>query len=183
MALNQAQLVTLKADIAADPVLSILPMSNASGDTIAAAYNSAASPDFIVWNPSTATKDVMDAITWANLTPSDAPDGTAAWTNRALACQGKQFNIQTMLVGRDLVDATKVNLVAGLQDALTNVPSGAAGATKSGGWANVKIALTRKATRAEKLFGSGTGTAATPGLMGFIGRITQDDVTTAREMS
>ena len=169
--LTQAQKDTLAADIVVNRA------SIADGDTAGAAifYNADASPDYIVWNPSTSTKDVMDAITWANLTPSDAPDGTAAWTNRALACQGKQFNIQTMLVGRDLVDATKANLVSGLQDALTNVPSGAAGASKSGGWANVKIALTRKATRFEKLLATGSGTAASPSVMGYVGKVSPSD--------
>lgn len=161
MILTDAQIATLAADMQANAASLNL------GDTIgqAAFYNADASPDYIVWNPSTSTKDVMDAITWANLTPADAPDGTAAWTNRALACQGKQFNIQTMLVGRDIIDATKANLVAGLQDALTSVPSGASGTTKSGGWANVKVALTRKASRLEKLFATGNGTASNPSLM------------------
>jgi hypothetical protein len=161
MILNDAQMAILATDMQANAASLNL------GDTVgqAAFYNANAVPDYFVWNPSTSTKDVMDAITWANLTPADAPDGTAAWTNRALACQGKQFNVQTMLVGRDTIDATKANLVAGLQDALTNVPSGVSGASKSGGWANVKIALTRKATRLEKLFATGNGTAANPSLM------------------
>ena len=102
MPLTQAQKDILAADIVVNRALI------AEGDTAGAAdfYNAPASPDYIVWNPTTATKDVMDAINWANMTPSDAADGTALWTNRALACQGKQFNIQTMLVGRDVIDAT-----------------------------------------------------------------------------
>lgn len=167
MALTPAQKTALEADIVVNRALI------AEGDTAGAAdfYNAPASPDYIVWNPFTLTKDVMDAITWANLTPADAADGTALWTNRALACQGKQFNVQTILVGRDVIDATRTNIRAGLQDALTNVPSGVAGALVSGGWANVKIALTRKATRIEKLFAAGNGSAATPSLMGYVGAI------------
>jgi hypothetical protein len=172
MQLTQAQVDLLVADIAVNRA------SINAGDTAGAAafYNALAVPDFLVWNPSTPTKDLMDAITWANMTPTDiVPDATATapvaatWLGRAIACQGKQFNIQTILVGRDFIDATKANVRAGLQDALSNLPSGLAGAAVSGGWASVKIALTRKATRLEKLLATGTGTALTPAVMGFVG--------------
>lgn len=167
MTLTQAQIDALVADIA------INRASIADGDTPGAAafYNALAVPDCIVWNPVTAAKDLMDAVTWANLTPADAPDATTTWTNRSLACQGKQFNVQTILVGRDIIDATKANVRAGLQDALSNVPSGAAGSLVSAGWANVKTALTRKATRLEKLLSTGLGTAASPSIMGFVGSV------------
>lgn len=179
MALTQAQRAILKADIDQDPVLSVLPNSNANGDVIAAAYNTVGT--FVVWQTAVKVKDVQDGIVWQNLTPADVPDGTLLWNNRSLACQGKQFNVQTILVGRDYIDATKANVRAGLQDALTNVPSGVSGALLSGGWANVKTALQRVVTRAEKLFATGTGTAASPGLVTFEGKITQDDVTMARD--
>ncbi|MBL8999290.1 MAG: class I SAM-dependent methyltransferase, partial [Gemmatimonadetes bacterium] len=48
---------------------------------------------------------VFDAITWANLTPVDVPDGSAAYTNRALLCQAKQINLQILLQGRERVAA------------------------------------------------------------------------------
>lgn len=178
--LTLTQKQAIKADIAANPDLSSQPQTGDGAYAIAQLYMLTAVPDYMVWNPTTATKDVMDAITWANLTPAVNADGTVPntidWANRSLACQGKQFNIQTMLAGRDLVDATKANLRAGLQDALTNVPSASGGAAVSAGWANVKVALTRKAARIEKLLASGLGTAASPSTMGYVGSISYQDI-------
>lgn len=169
MELTQAQRTALAADIQVNRALI------AAGDTAGAAdfYNAVASPDYWVWNPAVETKAIMDAIMWQNLTPTVNGDGTVPatidWANRSLACQGKQFNIQTMLAGRESIDATRTNIRAGLQDALSNVPAGASGAVVSAGWANVKIAMTRKATRIEKLFATGNGSVATPSLMSYVG--------------
>ena len=93
-----------------------------------------------------------DAILWANFTPLDTPDGTQLWTNRALCCQGKQFNIQLMLQGRSTIPGDKPGFRTGLQDALTALPSGASGANKTGGWTAVQLVLQRLATRFENLF-------------------------------
>jgi hypothetical protein len=183
MALTQAQLVTLKADIAADSVLNAKPMSNAGADEIVAAYNAAASPDYYVWKPSVPAEDIFNAVDWAKLTPAGAVGTDAAWTNRALACQGKQFNLQTILSGRATVSSDKANIRAAIQDALTGVPSKADGTTQPAGWTAVEAIMKRLATRAEKLFATGTGTSVTPSLLAFAGNVTQNDVTTAREMA
>lgn len=176
-----AQIVLIRAAIDADPVLSGRPSTPNDASIIADALNTAASPDYLVWRTSTPTQDVFDAIAWANLTPSDAPDSTVVYTNRALACQGKQFNLQTMLSGREYISSNKSSIRAGLQDALTSLPSGAAGAARSGGWANVQAAMQRKATRAEKaLIASGAGTSGNPGILGFEGNLTYEDVLAAR---
>jgi len=118
---------------------------------------------FIVWRTTTPASAVMDAILWANFTPQDAPDGTQAWANRSLACQGKQFNVQTLLTGREQIASNRPSIRAGLQDALTAIPSGAGGATKGGGWNGVASAMQRPARRFEALYATGTGTAAVPG--------------------
>jgi hypothetical protein len=183
MALTPAQLVILKADIAADQVLNALPLTNAAADVIAAAYNSSAAPDYYVWKPTTSAEDVFNTIDWSKMTPGGAVGTDAAWTNRALACQGKQFNLQTMLTGRLFVSSDKANIRAGIQDALTALPSKSDGTTQGAGWAAVEAIMKRLATRAEKLFATGNGQAATPSLLSFAGSITQDDVTTAREMT
>jgi hypothetical protein len=176
-----AQLILIKAAIDADPALNSLPQTADDASAIATALNALAVPDFVVWQSSTPVQTVFDAINWANMTPADAPDGTALWTNRSLACQGKQFNLQTMLSGRENISSDKVSIRAGLQDALTGLPSGAGGASRSGGWTNVQTAMQRKATRAEKaLVASGVGTGANPGLMGFEGLLTYVDVENAR---
>lgn len=180
MTLTSAQLTTLAADIAADGALAAQPLNSDGAFAIAAAYNATASPDYYVWNPRVDVQDIEDAVVWANFTPQDAPDGTATWTNRALACQGKQFNLQLMIAGKTTLDATKPGKRTGLQDALTSIPSGASGANKTGGWNAVQLVLSRKATRGEKLFATGTGSQASPATMAVVGQITLADVQAAR---
>jgi hypothetical protein len=191
MALTTAQVQILKADIAADPTLSAKPHNGDGAFDVAAAYNLDASPAYYVWRTEVPVNDIFDAVTWANFTPADAPDGTVAWSNRSLACQGKQFNLQTMLGGRTLVDASKTNIRAGLNDATTLLPSGAGGVTRSGGWAAILPVLSRKARRIEKLFavddGAGIGNTTSdprgastnPDRMTFEGTITPADVVDA----
>lgn len=173
--LTQAQLNALRVDLAQHPEL------NTTSD-IVEHYNAVLNAAFKVWRTSAPTADLFDAITWANYTPQDLPDGTLLWQNRALQCQGKQFNLQTMLVGRDIINPSKANIRAGLQDALTAIPSGGAGVSKSGGWNNVALVLQRSATEAERLcaVGPGDGAQATPATLTFEGGITLDDASNMR---
>lgn len=159
MTLTALQLSTLKNDILADTQLSALPRTADGCAAIAAIYNAGPSLNggaqaaFFVYRTNIAPQEIFDQITWANFTPSDAPDATVQWSNRSLAAQGKQFNLQTMLVGSTVISAGRPNVRAGLQDALTNLPTGAAGVLVSGGWVGVRDnVLARAATRAEKLF-------------------------------
>lgn len=182
--MTTAQLATLKADILADNALNVFPNNSDGNSAIATAYALFPGVDFFVWATAVPVRDIFDAIVWANLTPTDAPDGTATWTNRSLACQGKQFNVQTLLMGQAFINGAKVNVRAGLQDALLAVPSGVAGATQSAGWVPVRTALARKANRLEKLFANTVGgngaLAQNAATMVIEGAITFSDVTDAR---
>lgn len=180
--MTPSQLILLAAEIAADSALNTLPNTGDDAFAIADALNLTAVQDFMVWQTNMPTQLLFDAIVWANLTPSDVADGTALWTNRALCCQGKQFNIQTMLTGRESINPSRSNVRAGLQDALTQIPSGAAGANRSAGWTTVQTAMQRKATRAEKVLATGTGSAASPALLGFEGQVSYQDVLDARSL-
>lgn len=181
--LTPEQLQVLKADILLDPVLSALPMSNASGSVIAAAYNANAVPDFYVWKTTTPAADIFQAIDWNKLTPAAAPDGTTTWTNKNLQCQSKQLNIQTLLTGRDVIASGRSNIRSGLNDALTALPSKNDGTNQAAGWVAVEAAMKRLGTRAEKLFATGgNGAQATPADLVFDGMITPDDAVTAREL-
>jgi hypothetical protein len=186
--LTTSQLTALKADIVSDGALNGLPMTSDGATAIVAAYSVIVAPDFFVYRTRIPVQEIYDQIQWAKMTPTDAPDGTAAWTNRSLACQGKQFNLQLLLQGsQQSIDGTKSNVRAGLQDALTNVPSGVSGVTQAANWVGVRDnALARKATRAEKLFAStanGNGaTAATAATMVVEGALSVDDVMSARNL-
>lgn len=124
-----------------------------------------------IWRASVPADEVFNAIAWSALTPADAPDGTAQYTNRALQCQAKQINLQILLQGRERIAGAKATTRAGLSDALLNVPSGAGGALQSAGWAAVKGAISRLATRAESALAIGAGTQAAPSTPAYDGNL------------
>lgn len=171
MLLTPAQLATLKADILADGTLNAFPNTSDGNFEIARQYGFIVSPDFFVYRTAIPISEIFDQITWANFTPVDPPtdpvpaSDTAItlqrWQNRALHAQGKQFNVQILLSTGGLngvINGAKSKVRAGLQDALTNVPTGAAGALLSAGWVGVRDnALARKAIRVEKLFANISG--------------------------
>jgi len=178
--LTAAQLQTLKNAIAAETDAAFVAMRQA-GETGAMAdwYNAASSPAFYVYRSSTATAAIFAAVTWANLTPADTPDGTATYTNRALLCQAKQMNLQILLQGRTTIDSSDATIRGGLQDALTAVPSGANGASQNAGAGAVKAAMTRQTTKGERLFATGTGTTGSPGALGAEGAMSNENIVAA----
>lgn len=185
MALTPAQKAIVKAYIDADPVLSAFPPIIDGSYEIAKALNLYPAADFMAWNTSTPVKAIYDAISWEKYTPTDAADGTAIYTNRVLAIQTKQINLQNMLQGRDYIDATKANIRAGLRDAVIQLPAGAAGALVTAGGTSgttVLTACTRKSNVIEKLLAVGNATtgSVTANLLVFEGAISPDEVQDAR---
>jgi hypothetical protein len=194
--LTAAQKTALKANLAANtntvtingqPVaIKDVPQGGQNAQTIADWYATTASPAYNVFRTDVAPQEIFDQVTWANFTPADAPDATVQWSNRSLACQGKQFNLQILVQNQSVINAARVNVRAGLNDATTNLPSGASGASRSGGWASILTILRRSASWAEKLFsvattGVGTdggtlGTTTNPALMTITEPITGQDV-------
>lgn len=170
--MTPAQYTTLKSLADADQTASALI---AQGNDIGLADWMNAPTSQYIWRQYTPADDVFDAIVWANLTPIDAPDGTALWTNRALLCQAKQINLQIMLQGKERIATAKATTRAGLSDALLNVPSGASGATQSAGWATVKSVISRIGTRAEMALAPGAGTQGSPSVPSFDGTISAYD--------
>lgn len=170
--MTPAQYTTLKSLADADQTASALI---AQGNDIGLADWMNAPTSQYIWRQYTPADDVFDAIVWANLTPIDAPDGTALWTNRALLCQAKQINLQIMLQGKERIATAKATTRAGLPDALLNVPSGASGATQSAGWAAVKSVISRIGTRAEMALATGAGTQGSPSVPSFDGTISAYD--------
>jgi hypothetical protein len=191
--LTTAQLATLKADIAANTntvlingvatQIKLVPASPDNAAQIAGWYNQAASPAWTVWRDLDMAV-VLGLITYANMTPLDAvpttPDlSVQVWIARAQACQGKQFNLQNLTLGRTVAPMKRTNYRAALQDCLTNVPAGASGALLSANWTAVRDAAKGTATNGEKLFSSGTGSAASPADLVVEGALDASDVLTA----
>ena len=177
MPLTTQQDATIKDWVLANPELNMLEVSSNTINLIVSKLNTIATPDFKIWKTTTPVGDIADAITWANFTPANpaAGAGTDA-TNWLLACQGKQFNLQTLISGRDTVATSKANIRAGFQDALTQIPSGVNGATRQGGWAAVQLVMQKQATNLEKLFSTGIGTTTSPAECVYLGNVNYNDV-------
>lgn len=136
--------------------------------SIAAWYNASANTTY-VWMPDAPRAGVYGAINWKNMTVSETPpsgatsvtDGTLDnYKARCLQCQGFQISLQTMLApGLTTLPGDQANFRQGLQDALTNVPSGTGGATQNAGWSAVQNALKRYGSRLEVLFSVVDGNA------------------------
>jgi len=193
MSLNPEQLQTLQNDIATNPELTTF-LAASDVNSITSYYKQDST--FVVNKSTTPISDIQNATIFANFTPANpavvptnAIDVVAAVNNligainqqnMLLACQGKQFNFQNILAAAGFggqIATGKPNIVAGLQDACSQIPSGVNGANKSGGWLNgIQLVIQRLATNGEKIFATGVGTIASPGHLVFDGAISQTEI-------
>jgi hypothetical protein len=172
------QLPTLKTAISTQVDAEFVALRDAGATgAMAEWFNQAGT--VIVFKTSVPTDEIFDRITWENFIPTGLPGADAAWTNRSLACQGRQFNLQTLLIGRTSLNPSKTKIRNGLETALTDVPSGTNGNTRQAGWPAVLTLLKRAATRGEQLYATGVGTDADPALLVFEGAVTDADVVQA----
>lgn len=184
--LTNAQMQTLKAAIVADSTLNSQPMDSNGAFVIKEALNLPSNPAVNGWRTDVPVSAIFDAIQWDKFTPVDSPDALVSYSNRILAIQTKQINLQNMLIGRESLDASKANIRAGLRDAVIGLPAGLAGAAVTAGGAGgatVLNACTRQATRAEVILTAGNATTGTvtAQLFSFQGMLSVDDVKSARE--
>ena len=159
MALTTEQLQLLKAAILADPVLAAYPNSGPGNWAIAEALNALSNPAVIVWKTSVSIDEIMrNGMDWArvdNLTVGKARIWD--WLGRLGSFDASKPNI------RAGIDATWVGTAADL-------------AVR----AKVYVHCKRTATRAEAVLASGTGTDASPAVMGWEGLLQYIDVEAAR---
>jgi hypothetical protein len=165
--LTPAQLTTLKAHITASNDLNVLP-NNSDGNTeIARLLNLPASPAFWVW------KSSVNESEYTRQT-SDVPT-TFSWPAYIARSQGERDAWARLFVGDGGADPS----LASVRQAFADIFSG------TGIAATQRTHLTaisrRTATRAEKLFATGTGSTAVPATMTFEGVITMSDVDSARQ--
>lgn len=167
--LTPTQVSTLTAALLADAnALPVLNSSNA--DTLLNYCN--AITTFQVWNTATLVSNISDAITWANFTPGNPASGAGQdFLNWCAQCAIKRDNLWVLLTSNSngFVNTGKHNIQAGLQDALTGIPSGVSGANRAGGWPAVQLVIQRPATYLEKVLATGVGTAVSPGDLSFEG--------------
>lgn len=181
--MTPAQLTTLKAAIAAETAPTFVTLRQAGNEQGMADYYNADSGT-VVWQTAAPVSAVQDAVDYTAYTPNGTIDGTAALTNRLLAAQTKQINLQLMLQGKTTLDATPSRVRGALLDATTNLPTGTGGALQSAaGVDGVRVlnALTRPATRGERLYTASATTTGTVSAfrLSFEGAITAQDISDA----
>lgn len=158
MALTLAQQAILKTDVLADASFNSLPHNSDGGDAIAKAYNLLAVPNFTVWKTNVSINDVGKKFNGSELSGLTT---------------GNQSRLQTL--AQYLANGVNPSLLDNRQF-FDDVFSGAGGTTTR---ANLLALWKRFATRAEKLFATGTGTDAVPATMTFEGQLGYADVTAA----
>lgn len=161
--LTTQQLQMLKADIAADPVLSAFPNNSDGSVEIAKAYNTKAVPDFTLWKKFVPMGEVGTAMK-----NDDIADLTTADTNRLQVMgqySGGAFN------------ASLADTRTGFDDIFSVAAAADTRASLAALWR-------RLATRGEKLFATGTGTNAAPATSAFEDgwTLTYQDVDAARAL-
>jgi hypothetical protein len=155
--LTPAQLTTLKAAILAESDATFVGYRDQGATGLMAQwFNSPASPAWTVWRTDVQPDEYRDAITWTEV------DALTAGKARIWDWLTQQMSAP--------INFGRLNVRQGLQDCW---------ASNTTTRANLLAIAKRAATRAEKLFSTGTGSAASPATMTVEGSISPDDIVNA----
>jgi len=169
--LTPAQLLALKNDILADSALNFQPNTSDGAFAIAAAYNLNAAPDFWVWRSQVSKDELVTSV---------SVDGTTFnWTGSGFISRsaGEQAAWRELFSAEGFVDPSLPNV----RQAFADIFSGSQSPAPANRTHLLAVAR-RRATRAEKLFASGTGSTGNPATMGFEGWLQYQDVQAARNL-
>lgn len=159
MALTPAQLQTLRTAIDADPVLAAYPNNSDGAFDMANFLDQPASPAYIVWRTAVDPDEIMrNGMDWTRV--DNLSVGKARiwdWLIRLGTLNPSNTNV------RAGIDATWVGTAADL-------------AVRAMVYTHCK----RSATKAEKIFASGTGSDASPATMTVEGKLNYLDIQAAR---
>lgn len=145
MTLTASQNSALKAAILADPALAAQPNTADGAFAIAASLNQTASPAWVVWRTNVTRDEIM-------LNGFD-------WTRVDNLSVGKSRIWEWMFAAAQGINPSKANIRAGI-DACW-VGTAADLAVRAAVYVHCKL----NATRAQKIFSTGTGSDATPATM------------------
>lgn len=162
MPLSDSQIVTFKAAILAetDPALVSLRTAGATG-AMTDRYNAAST--FIVWKT---------RVTEQEITSLTSDEGTTwSWPAFIARSAAEQAGWARMFNGTYSINPSLPQVRSGIADIFS-------GSANSAGPQRTHLLAMgkRPATRAEKIFATGTGTTATPGTLVFEGRIGEYDI-------
>jgi hypothetical protein len=153
--LTTQQLATLKAAIEADTVLNAYPKNSDGAYEMARYLDAVAAPEYIVWKTNVSVDEIMrNGMDWArvdNLTVGKARIWD--WLGRLGTFDASRANV------RAGIDAAWVGTAADLQVR-----------------AAIYVHCKRSATRAEKLFASGSGTDGSPSVLAVEGLLPYQDI-------
>lgn len=174
--MTPAELAALKAAIDADPTLSALPRDPDGNFAIAAAFNLPASPDYWVWRTNVTRKEAVET------TSTDADGVTSRsfnWTGAGFIgrSQGERDAWRELWNHSGQVNAA----LPSVRQAFLDIFSGPTAPAPSNRQ-HLSNVSRRLATRGEKLYAQGTGTAASPATMTLEGSISAQDIETARNL-
>jgi hypothetical protein len=166
--MTPAQLQTLKADILANADLNTNPNTSDGNFEIARLYNLTATPDFWVWKSSLAERECVEQA---------SQDGTSfSWT-QYIARTEPERDAWKRLFASGTVNPSLTNVRQGIADIFSG-----AQAAPTAQRAHLLATARRKATRAEKLFSTGTGSTASPAVTSLEFGVTAAEVDQARNL-
>lgn len=174
--LTNAQLIVLRDAINADPIMSAYPNTQDGAFDLAIYLDAPHAPDYWVW------RTRVDKKEFTNDESTDA-DGVAKrsfiWVGNGFITRsaGEQAAWVQLFNSTLTVDASRPNV----RQAFVDIFSGTGNAASNR--QHLQNIARRLATRAEKLFASGTGSAASPATMSVEGRLTYQDVHAARNLA
>jgi hypothetical protein len=158
--MTTAQLTTLKAYIDSVPEWAALPNDSDTAYFIAVELNKPAAPDWVVWRDDVRADEIGNAWIGTDI------DGLSA-----LNMQRLQLLLASSAGGS--FDMRRIDRRAGFENPFGTNQNNASRVAMRAAWK-------RSATVLEKLFSTGTGTNASPAIMGYVGQIAWPDVQTAR---
>lgn len=150
--------IIVKADVLASGDLNTIPATADGAYAIAALYGLPASGTWIVWKTSVNIDEIMrNGMDWARV------DNLSVGKAR----------IWDWMTRLGTINPSRINVRAGIDAAWVGTAADLAVR------AAVYVHCKRQANRLEKLLSSGTGTDATPAVMGFEGTVNYVDIATA----
>lgn len=159
-----AQLQAIKAYIVADPAMSAQPNTNVGNSAIASAMNAPASPAFVVWRSSVTTDEVGNAVNYVAVEAmTDA--------NRGRITTFYAMNPASFSPAR-----------SDIRSYWANTFSGALGGQGQATRDALEALWRRNATLLEKILSTGTGTTASPAILGYEGTVSPDEIEQARSL-
>jgi len=164
MTLTSAQRATLKTHVTGNSDTNTLYVAN-NLTGLAALLNADAVPDFWVWRTSVSRDEYLGS------TSVDATVFAWAGTGWITRSQGERDAFNAMFDAAGTVNPSRANV----RQAFTDIFSGAT-APAPANRTHLATTSRRKATRTEKLFATGTGSTASPGLLVVEGQIATGDL-------